>query len=155
MYHDQVSIVAGMMAGVAGAIVSQPADTVLTRLNTTVKKDAPAQPQLAAASSSSSGASSSSTLQRPWGPSVKPLMAGAAGVRPRVFNSTDIFRRDVDMGEVRQREREASQALDDLGEERDQSLDWKEVVRDMFEGQGGAMSLFRLVGFTACSLTVS
>lgn len=125
----KVSIVAGMMAGVAGAIVSQPADTVLTRLNTTVKKDTANQPQLAAASSSSG------TLQRPWSPSVKPLMAGVAGARPRGFNATDTFRGDVGMGNKD----------DSSGEGKDQSLDWKEVVRDMFEGQGGAMNLFRLV----------
>lgn len=135
----QVSIVAGMTAGVAGAIVSQPADTILTRINT-VRQPAPVaaapappvperrnpwdlRPSLATVGSSSSPSSSGASAAGAFG-------RGRAGVGLM--------------------EKEASSSSESvLGQEggaaEGSAPDWKEVVREMFEEGEGVGGLFRCV----------
>lgn len=119
-----------MVAGVAGAIVSQPADTVLTRLNTTVKKASPPPtPQIA----------TPPRVRRPW--DLKPSVAGAVGVRA---GGNGVFGGGGGMGSRRAlglMEVEVEEAEEE--DEEGGGMDWKDVVREMFEGEGGVMNLFR------------
>lgn len=110
---------AGMTAGVAGAIVSQPADTVLTRLNTVKKSPAP-PPKLAP----------STAARQPW--YLRPSMAGAVGVR---LNNLGGRFGGGDVGLLE----EEVQMVEDI----ETTPDWKDIVKDMFEGEGGVANLFR------------
>lgn len=111
-----------MTAGVAGAIVSQPADTVLTRLNT-VKPSPPPPAQVAP----------SSRVTSPWlrSPSV---LAGAVGSS----SGSSVLGGDKWGG--RRGEVEVAEKVE---VEEATTQDWKVVVREMFEGEGGVGSLFR------------
>lgn len=125
--RKKVSIVAGMTAGVAGAIVSQPADTVLTRLNT-LKKPALPTGKL------------TPKIGRPW--DLRPSVAGAVGAGTGVSNGNGVFDMPSQGGlGVGLLEKEGGGEEED--EEKLQAPDWKEVVRDLFEGDEGVSALFR------------
>lgn len=163
----QVSIVAGMMAGVAGAIVSQPADTVLTRLNSsTVRKPVnPSPPALPPQSSP----------QAQWVRSSvdvvgRPAVAGAVGV-PSVGSLSsgrlrDAPQRGNEMFGLGLGERARVQDVVEGGEGIDSGIseqalsgggrgdrreepegrevaDWRRVVKEMMTGDLGPMGLFR------------
>lgn len=124
-----------MTAGVAGAIVSQPADTVLTRLNTLKKPSPPA---------GKAGKLTPSTIGR-----LRPSVAGAVGAGS---GSSDVIGmvgmpsgRGLGSGSVGLLENEGKGVggREEEGEEKLQAPDWKEVVQDMFEGDEGVSALFR------------
>lgn len=113
-----------MTAGVVGAIVSQPADTVLTRLNT-VQPPPPPPAKLAP----------SPRVRSPWlrTPSV---LAGAGGIG--VSNGSGAFG-----GERLGERRGEVEVAEKVEVEEATTQDWRVVVREMFEGEGGVGSLFR------------
>ncbi|CAN0081634.1 unnamed protein product [Ectocarpus sp. 6 AP-2014] len=129
-YALVVSILAGMTAGVAGAIVSQPADTILTRINTVVPKSSPV-PAAAA------------TRRRPW--DLKPSLAGSVGSSSSSAAGGGVFGREgVGLMEKNNASGGGGGVEDSAG-----PPDWKEVVREVFEGEEGIGGLFSGLGLRA------
>lgn len=142
-----------MLAGVAGAIVSNPADTVLTRLNTT--KPPPPAPI---------PAPTPPVRRRMWESvtASRPAVAGAVGsnIGEPSGNGLGLWlrrggnglRRRGDGGEGEGSEiSEISDSVEQLRQQRQASRedsgegDWREVVKAMLKTEFGAMGLFRCV----------
>lgn len=158
---------AGMVAGVAGAIVSQPADTVLTRLNTTVPKSIAPSPQVVPSSASSRtqwARSPMNVLRRAAvAGAVGAQAAGSIGTRALGESSAN-SNREFGLG-LRGERTGMKDVMDNDGaeagvnmteqwgsvEEKEQryveteasGVDWRMVVKDMMTGELGPMGLFR------------
>lgn len=128
----QVSIVAGMTAGVAGAIVSQPADTILTRINT-VRQPAPVP---AAPAPPTTG------RRNLW--DMRPSFATVGSASSSGGSAAGAFGRGGQGVGLMEKEAPSSEGF--VGQEGGAAApDWKEVVREMFEDGEGVAGLFRLV----------